>query len=66
MATAVFTEDLKAQLNANTIAVDNLDSFYLLVCGVFVFFMQVHAGAVYSSSAHASAQQGVLCILAPG
>eukprot|EP00962_Isochrysis_galbana_P050856 scaffold22191_cov128-Isochrysis_galbana.AAC.2 len=34
-------EAMEARISANSIAVGNLDAFYLLVVGNFVFFMQV-------------------------
>jgi hypothetical protein len=40
MATA-FTQEMADAIEAQTIAIQNLDAFYLLVVGTFVFFMQV-------------------------
>jgi hypothetical protein len=40
MATA-FTQEMADAIVAQTIAIQNLDAFYLLVLGTFVLFMQV-------------------------
>jgi hypothetical protein len=41
MSTANFTAELEAQIIVNATAVGNLDAFYLLVCSIFIFYMQV-------------------------
>ena len=46
MSAATFTSDMETAIGVNSTAVGNLDAFYLLVVGVFVFFMQVGASGL--------------------
>lgn len=55
MSAATFTSDMETAIGVNSTAVGNLDAFYLLVVGVFVFFMQagfalLEAGSVRSKN----------------